>query len=415
MTIRPFSIGHDATALGQALAIEDPTDRAEAIAAVRLFGTRKLINPSAGWGEAPSDAPGVGAPPEDESLQTAEELAELAGLQLLVDQEAGGIAQHPDAARLCATLLALGGTCLVEPRPGGLFRLNRQRMGGRLSTLFSLGYPTGWGYPGSFMPVERLGQYGTGLGEWGELQNGRIPRPQAVGALVPLGSYRSWASLVDQDPPSTLPEVIGRALLAGKATPSARFSPRTTEAGFVDYGGAVWIQTAIGEACDRAMRECWRLKWLHRRARPQELWPRAVAGELHPAFLEHAGWLVERIGHHLPMVYAAGSPLHPDWPSGHATLAGAGFTILKAAFADQPFAGSSSLHRELDQAAWVMAFGRSAAGIHTRSSLLAGLMLGQHHALQLLAQQAATSTQPLGRTNLLGFDGQLVTVPGTDL
>lgn len=412
MPIKPFTKGHDAAALGRALTILTPAERTAAIAAVPLYGTRKLVNPSAGWGEVPSDAPGVGVPPEDESLQTAEELAELAGLQLLADQEVGGIAQHPDAQRLCDTLLALGGTCLVEPRPGGLFRINKARMGGRLSSLFAAGYPTGWGERGTYWPYARQGIYGDWPHTWNELQAGRIPMPQALGAPIQLGTFRSWASLVDQDPPCTLPELIGRDLLARGTFLSARFAPRRTEAGFVDYGGACWLQTAIAEACNRAMHECWRLKWVHRRQRPEELWPRAVSGKLHPDFLRHAGWLVERIGGYLPMLYAGGSPIHPDWPSGHAVLAGAGFTILKAAFADQPFssASSGSLHRELDLAAWLMAFGRSAAGIHTRSSLIAGLMLGQHHALRILTVQTLTSTQPLGDTVILGFDGQLVTV-----
>ena len=174
------------------------------------------------------------------------------------------------------------------------------------------------------------------------------------------------------------------------------------------------MQGSIGQASHSAMQEAWGLKWLYRRQRPMELWRRAVAGELHPAFLQHADWLVERIGGFLPSVYAPASPMHPDWPSGHAVLAGVGFTLLKAAFADQPYNGAGSLHRELDLAAWVMSFGRTAAGIHTRSSLIAGLMLGQHHAIQLLNRQTEESTRPLGDTVLRSFTGELITIKGTD-
>lgn len=414
LPIKPFAKGHDPLALGRALSIPDRAARQAAIDAVPLSGFRKLINPSAGWGSDASDALGVGAPPEDDSLQTAEELAEIAGILLLADVPMDGIAKHADAARLTDTLLALGGTTLVEPRPGGLFRLNASRMGGRTANLLSTGYPTGWAARGSYLPTERIGFYGNSRNDWEALQAGTIPRPQTFGPIMPtISTPRAWASLVDADSPFTIPELIGRELVRS-ASPSARFVPRRTEAGFPEYGGACWVQTTIGEACGAAMRECWRLKWLHRRQRPEELWPRAVAGELHPAFLEHAGWLVERIGEYLPMVYAPGSPLHPDWPSGHAVLAGAGFTILKAAFADQPFGGNGSLHRELDLAAWVMSFGRTAAGIHTRSSLIAGLMLGQHHALQVLAKQNAMSPQPLGDTVIQGFDGQRLRITGTD-
>lgn len=412
MAIKPFSKGHSADALGRALQIANRNERQAAISAVPLLGTRKLINPSAGYGGTPSNAPGVGAPPEDESLQTAEELADIAGAVLLADVDMNGIAKHPDAIRLCDTLQALGGTCLVEPRPGGLFRLNAQRIGGRVPIILGLGYPTGWGPRGSYSANERMGLYGRTRSEWEALQNGTFIVPQSIGNPMTLDTGRGWASLVDQDPPVTIPETVARDLVS-KAAPSARFISLRTEAGFVDYGGIVWLQGTIAQASHAAMRECWRLKWLHRRQRPEELWPRAVRGELHPDFLTHAGWLVERVDSYLPMLYAPGSPLHPDWPSGHAVLAGVGFTILKAAFADQPYQGVGSLHRELDLAAWVMAFGRLAAGIHTRSSLIAGLMLGQHHALRLLEQQAAESTQPLGTTTLLGFDGQRVTVAGT--
>lgn len=422
MPIKPFAKGHDPIALGFALQIDDRKARQAAINAVPLRGRRKLISPSSGWKTHPTTAPGVGLPPEDESLQTAEELAEVAGALLLLDTplDNGVMGKNADAMRLADTLLALGGTCLVEPRPGGLFRINSQRLGGRVPSFLGLGYPTGWGPRGSYQPLERMGLYGSTRSEWEALQAGNIPTPQALGPTMALfHTFRSWASLVDNDPPVTLPETIGRELIlrlgqAAGTAPSARFMSLPTEAGFVDYGGLVWLQGSIGQASHTAMQEAWGLKWLYRRQRPEELWPRAVAGELHPAFLQHAGWLVERLGGYLPSTYAAASPLHPDWPSGHAVLAGVGFTLLKGAFADQPYNGAGSLHRELDLAAWVMAFGRTAAGIHTRSSLTAGLMLGQHHAIQLLNQQAAASTQPLGDTVILGFDGQLVTIKGTD-
>lgn len=422
MPIKPFAIGHDPAALGLALQIEDRKARQRAIDAVPLTGRRKLVNPSSGWKAFPTTAPGIGLPPEDESLQTAEELAEIAGVLGFLDTplDPGGFAKHPDCQRLTDTLLALGGTCLVEPRPGGLFRLNAHRMGGRTPSFFMMGYPTGWGPRGSYQPLERMGFYGSTRSEYEALQAGNIPTPQAFGpAMALFNGFRCWASLVDQDPPITIPELIGRELVSklgqpGGTSPSARFPLSRTEAAFVDDGGMVWMQGSIGQASHSAMQEAWQLKWLYRRQRPMELWRRAVSGELHPDFLKHAGWLVERIGGFLPSVYAPASPMHPDWPSGHAVLAGVGFTLLKAAFADQPYNGAGSLHRELDLAAWVMAFGRTAAGIHTRSSLIAGLMLGQHHAIQLLNRQTEESTRPLGDTMLRSFTGELITIRGTD-
>ena len=413
LPIKPFAKGHDADALGLALQIPNRQARRDAIATVRLYGSRKLVNPSAGWG-APSTAPSVGTPPDDESLETACELAEIAGAMILADTDLAKLGQHPDAIRLTDTLLALGGTSLVEPRPGGLFRMNAGRLGGRIPSLFSTGYRTGWAARAPYNPSERMGFYGTTRTEWEALQDGSIPIQQALGEPMPrfASTGRGWASLADQDPPITIPETIARELVI-TAGPSSRFPPLRTESGFVSYGGLMWLQGSIGQASLAAMDEAWRLKWLYRRQRPEELWPRAVAGELHPDFLQHAGWLVERFGSYLPMIYAPGSPLHPDWVSGHAVLAGAGFTILKATFADQPYQGSGSLHRELDLAAWLMSFGRLAAGIHTRSSLTAGLMLGQHHAIQLLNQQTANSTLPLGDTVFLGFNGQMVRLAGT--
>ena len=87
----------------------------------------------------------------------------------------------------------------------------------------------------------------------------------------------------------------------------------------------------------------WYQKWLvHRRARPEVFFGRVhnqVTGvasyPIHSELLtspalgltydQHATYL-------LPMATAGGSPLHPSYPAGHATMAGAASTVLKAFF-----------------------------------------------------------------------------------
>jgi hypothetical protein len=69
-----------------------------------------------------------------------------------------------------------------------------------------------------------------------------------------------------------------------------------------------------------------------------------------------------------------------------------------------------TIHRELRKFAWNKGFGRVALGVHYRSDVTAGLLLGQAAAVQLLREVKAASVEPWGTTAFVGFDGKVVVI-----
>jgi hypothetical protein len=412
-----FSKGHDPAALNAALAIKDRNQRQEAVNKLTLKGGRKLVSPQAGV-MVTGDPPVTGSP-ENKSQRTAAELAELGLRYLLRDVRLDELATHPDAIRGAQMLADFGIPRMVYGEgPDGLFRMNGERVGAdRVGRLSQAWIPTGWGEPFTFKSYRRLGAYGVTEAEWKALQDGNIPRRQEMSAsTVPISTGRDIASLAHQDPPISIGDCVTRILLAHNAPFSSRAPLTTNEQAFVSPGGVWELQCANGIAALPAGQVGWRLKFRdNRRARPEELWPMAVRGELNESFLRLAGWIVDRVGQYLPMAYAEGCPLHSDDPSGHAISAGVWITICKAWFADGPVPSLSiqRLHEEIDLMGWHQTDGRAWAGIHTRRSLTAGLRIGEQHALAYLRQQNATSPQPLGATSFIGVDGKLIELEGT--
>ena len=355
MSIRPFLKGGFTAQLYNALGQIPGINQTISMNALTRTGTRKLVSPRAGlrmaWAEIPY-SPGV--PPEDESLTTAGELLELGLMAALVDVPLDDLQFNQIAVRGAVMLADLPGM-MTARGPEGLFRLNANDAYSRVSPLLASSWPTGWNRS-SFNAVQRTGAYGFTASTYDAIQAGTVPSPQTVAAQVHLETGRDLASFVHQDQPFLIPLAVSA-----------------------------------------------------QRSRPETLWVDAVAGRLHPEFLARGQWLVDLVGPYLPMIYAEGSPLHPDTPSGHAVLAGVGFTLLKAWFADGPVPnlGVTALHRELDSVAWSMSVGRAWAGIHTRSSLIHGLRLGEAYAVRQLRYR---SIEPLMPATFIGFAGQSITV-----
>lgn len=220
-----------------------------------------------------------------------------------------------------------------------------------------------------------------------------------------------------------------------------RTSPASpTQAGFVTFGGP-HLLTLVAEVATRALKAAWYQKWyVHRRLRP-EAFGRLVADEvdrpgtypLHPDLTGSAvlGQVAERWGSRLlPQAYPEGSPLHPAYPSGHGTVAGACTTVLKAFFDEsqpladpvepdpdddlalRPYAGTDVLTvgGELDKLASNIGLGRNFAGVHYWSDHVEGLRLGEQVAIGLLQEQAATYNEEHSFT-LRRFDQTALTIP----
>ena len=142
--------------------------------------------------------------------------------------------------------------------------------------------------------------------------------------------------------------------------------------------------------------------------------------------------------------YPEGSPTHPSWPAGHATVAGACVTILKAmlnthnanneklpwpteqctafeahvqgelssyAGAD---AGDMTIVGELNKLASNAALGRNFAGVHFRSDGDQGLVIGEQIAIQYLESklQEYALKSVLNSFTLEKFDGTIIVITG---
>jgi len=139
--------------------------------------------------------------------------------------------------------------------------------------------------------------------------------------------------------------------------------------------------------------------------------------------------------HLLPMAFPEGSPVHPAYGSGHATVAGACVTILKAWFNEStrlvdvgltpvqptddglnlvPYletdADELTVGGELNKIATNVATGRNTAGVHWRSDATESMKLGEQIAISILREHKACYNEPFSGFNLTKFDGTQIVV-----
>ena len=204
--------------------------------------------------------------------------------------------------------------------------------------------------------------------------------------------------------------------------------------------GPPHIATLVCEVATRALKAVWFQKWfVHRRLRPE-----VFAGRIHNHVTRAAVYPINseilnsaavtevqrKYGTALlPMAFAEGSPTHPAYGAGHATVAGACVTILKAWFDEsyvlpdpvvaspdgltlQPYRGSASLTvgGELNKLASNVALGRNMAGVHWRSDATESLKLGEAVAIGILQDFKSCYNEKFEGFSLTKFDGTRVTV-----
>lgn len=246
---------------------------------------------------------------------------------------------------------------------------------------------------------------------------------------------------------------------------AGRFAPR--EAGFGVLGGP-HILALVSEVATRALKVVWNQKWqVHLRLRPE-----AYGGLVHvqnegigpnkekrsyglPSHASSMASGMVRAQYQsllLPMAFTAGSPTHPAYGAGHATVAGACVTVLKAFFqmvdskgvpipftslserCDAQVAGGGcvpfdpgstikvyeptfdpddatlqianglrlltgaslpplTIEGELNKLAMNVAMGRSMGGVHWRSDNTRSLILGEALAAEILADITTDSNE----------------------
>ncbi len=192
------------------------------------------------------------------------------------------------------------------------------------------------------------------------------------------------------------------------------------------------------EVATRALKAMWYQKWsVHRRLRPE-----AMGGLVHLTRSGLASYplnreilnaqVLDRIHsahgtYLLPMAFPEGCPTHPSYGAGHATVAGACVTILKAWFDESfvlprpvvadasglslvPYSGPGlTVGNELNKLAANVAIGRNGAGVHYRSDYSESVRLGEELALDILEEQKGTYNETFSFT-LTRFDGTTVTI-----
>ena len=137
----------------------------------------------------------------------------------------------------------------------------------------------------------------------------------------------------------------------------------------------------------------------------------------------------------LPMAFPEGSPTHPAYGAGHATVAGACVTILKSWFNEStllvdigldplepsddglslvPYtgsdAGSLTVGGELNKIASNVALGRNTAGVHWRSDATESHKLGEQITIGILRDHRACYNEVFSGFSLTKFDGTTITV-----
>jgi hypothetical protein len=446
-------------ALAKAVNSGEPAD----FDAIPLGGARLLTNPQAGLAfdmEGP-DAQALEQPPAPPfaSRQQAAEISENYWMALLRDVPFSQYGINP-IANAAAADLTLYGNDLHAPKIGGavttasLFRglTPGDLTGPYLSQFF---------YQDCNFGANKIEQritttvpavnYMTDFATWLAVQRG-ANQPADVFDPVPryIRNGRDIGQWVHID---VLFQAYFQAflILAGAGAPFDDGNPynsNPSQMGFGTFGGP-HIATLLCEVSTRALKAVWFQKWfVHRRLRPEVQAARvdrtlfnAAGYPVHPEILNSfndnnrlKGFMPPGSAL-LPMAFPEGSPTHPAYGAGHATVAGACVTILKAWFnettklvdigltplqpADDglslvPYAGGDAgdltVGGELNKIASNVANGRNIAGVHWRSDANESLKLGEQIAIGILRDQRACYNEVFNGFSLTKFDGTAITV-----
>ena len=301
----------------------------------------------------------------------------------------------------------------------------------------------------TYLPLSAGGaDYMTDAASWRAVQNGA--GPFGSNRIDPVTRYirngRDLAAYVHID---VLFEAYMNACLwlIDNNAPLNPGNPYRTSGNQTGFGtfGAPYIKALVAEVASRALKAVWYQKWfVHRTLRPEEFGGRvhftktgAARYPLHSDILnsDAVARVAARTGTwFLPHAFPEGCPQHPSYGAGHATVAGACATIVKAFFDDTvplasmtdivqassdgpslvPYAGSDrksiTIGGEMDKVAANIAIGRNHAGVHWRSDYADSLLLGEAVAISILRDQKVTYSESFRGYTFTKFDGSRITV-----
>jgi membrane-associated phospholipid phosphatase len=425
---------------------------AEQMEKIPLGGFTKLSNPHAALAFdliGPDAAqPSLAPPPRMDSAERAAELVELYWHSLLRDVRFADYESTPLVKRACDELTSL--RTFTGPRvdgkviPATLFR--GQTRGGRIGPYVSQfllrDIPFGaMRVPQKYRIAAPSRDYLTEFEEWRAMQNGGLaPSTAFADGTSHIVAARNLTEYVHRD--FTYQAFLGAALMLLKISApldgGIPYQYSINQGGFVTFG-APDVLHYVSAAANSSLKPAWFQKWMvHRTARPEEIAARvhchlAKKAEypLHESVLrsEAVAETRRRFGSALlSQAYPEGCPTHPSFPAGHAVIAGACATVLKAWFNESwtlpscslpktdgsglvPYSGPDlTVGGELDKLAENIAISRNFAGVHWRSDGQGGLELGERFAIQFLCEMKLCSRETFQGFSLTKFDGSTITV-----
>lgn len=419
---------------------------------IPLGGTAKQANPQAAFAYelagADSHALSMPPPPAFASAETAGEMVEVYGHALLRDVPFDRYGSDPLVPSVIAGLNALSD--FHGPKTGGLVTTGTlfrgmtpgDLSGNYLSQFLLLPIPYGAQTIHQTYRVPMEGDdHMTSAESWLNILRGAAPTTSL--SYDPTARYLSTArdlgEYVHRD--YSYQAFLNAALiLLGMGAPVRIGNPYKTslnQGAFVTFGGPD-VLSRVADVSQSALKAAWCQKWrVHRRLRPEVYAGRVhqvlAAGARHPLHRDVLDSALTAAIHartgtwFLPMAFPEGSPTHPAYPAGHAVIAGACVTVLKAFFegshvmpspvmvdpdsngtALQPLAASLTVEGELNKLANNIAIGRNLAGVHWRSDGHEGLLLGQAVAIAALKDWRETYHQDPGTFRFNGFNGESI-------
>ena len=302
-------------------------------------------------------------------------------------------------------------------------------------------------------------EFGTTLAQTLQINQGIYPTLTVAPSYVYIYNGRSLGEAVHKDTPFQFFYNALCILDSLKAPANPTFPVLSVQSDFVCGRGIVSRFCKFGEACCLALQHAWFWKWLHyRQIRPEMFGARIQQVEndptlnntyqikpsvlnssiLNSVFTYNQFWNGGVGSYTLPLMYPEGAPLHPSFPSGHASIVGACATLLKM-FYDGNTAWSSlpgftgflestngialspaapylgTVAGEINKLASNIALGRDWAGVHYRSDAIEGIRLGEAVAVQMMRDHLSVDPAnyadgSVPAISFVNFDGELVVV-----